>query len=138
LLVRFPQAAVSAAFAPVEERVEILATVDHEHRKAVTQATNAGAGVRRSRWSARDYCRLDVCKTSLRHDRVVKAHRYAAGGIADYWIVNLAERQLEILRKPDPDPSRAGRFRYARVTLVPADGLAAPLAKPEARTPVPD
>jgi Uma2 family endonuclease len=81
---------------------------------------------------------VEVADSSLRHDRVVKAHRYAAARIADYWIVNLAERQLEIHRKPEPDPDRPGRFRYAEVTLVPADGHAAPLAKPQARIAVAD
>lgn len=80
----------------------------------------------------------EVSETSLRHDRVVKAHRYAAAGIADYWIINLAERQLEIRRKPEPDPERVGRFRYAEVTIIPADGFAAPLAKPEAKIAVAD
>lgn len=81
---------------------------------------------------------VEVADTSLRHDRVVKAHRYAAAGIADYWIVNLAERQLEIHRKPEPDSARPGRFHYAEVTIVPADGQAAPLAKPQARIVVAD
>jgi len=81
---------------------------------------------------------VEVADTSLRHDRVVKAHRYATAGIADYWIVNLAERQLEIHRKPEPDPDRPGRFHYAEVTIVPADGHAAPLAKPQARIGVAD
>ncbi len=76
---------------------------------------------------------VEASESSLRHDRVVKAHRYAMAGIADYWIVNLAERQLEIYRKPEPDADRPGRFRYAEVTIVPADGHAAPLARPEAR-----
>ncbi len=80
----------------------------------------------------------EVSESSLRHDRVVKAHRYAMAGIADYWIVNLAERQLEIHRKPEPDPDRSGRFRYAEVTIVPADGHASPLARPTARIAVAD
>ncbi|HKI20435.1 MAG TPA: Uma2 family endonuclease [Isosphaeraceae bacterium] len=81
---------------------------------------------------------VEVAESSLRHDRVVKAHRYAMAGIEDFWIVNLAERQLEIQRKPEPDPDRAGRFRYAEVTIVPADGYASPLARPEARVAVAD
>jgi Uma2 family endonuclease len=73
----------------------------------------------------------EVAETSLRHDRVVKAHRYAFAGIADYWIVNIVDRQLEVYRQPGPDPDRPGRFRYADVTIVPADGQVAPLAKPD-------
>ena len=63
---------------------------------------------------------------------MLKAHLYARAGIADYWIVNLHDRQLEVHRSPGPDPARKGRFRYAEVTIVPADGQVAPLAAPEA------
>jgi hypothetical protein len=81
---------------------------------------------------------VEVADSSLRHDRVVKAHRYAAASIADYWTVNLAQRQLEVHRKPEPDPARPGRFHYAELTIVPADGHAVPLAKPSARIAVAD
>jgi Uma2 family endonuclease len=75
---------------------------------------------------------VEACESSLRYDRVVKAHRYALAGIADYWIVNLIDRQLEIYRNPEPDPARPGRFRYADTTIVPEDGHARPLARPDA------
>jgi Uma2 family endonuclease len=73
----------------------------------------------------------EVSDSSLHYDRVIKAHRYARAGVADYWIVNLIDRQLEVHRNPGPDPSRPGRFRYADVIIVPADGHVAPLAQPD-------
>ena len=91
--------------------------------------------------SPRDYARahprtarliVEVSDATLRKDRVLKAHLYARAGIADYWIVNLVDRQLEIRRNPGPDPSRRGRFAYADVTIVPATGHASPLAAPQA------
>lgn len=97
--------------------------------------------------SFRDYSRvhprtavliIEVSDSTLRKDRELKGHLYAHAGIADYWIVNLVDRQLEIYRKPGPDPDRKGRFRYADVMIVPADGHASPLAKPEARITVAD
>jgi Uma2 family endonuclease len=81
---------------------------------------------------------VEVADSSLRHDRVVKAHRYARAGIADYWIVNLIDRQLEVHRNSGPDPDRPGRFRYANVTIVPADGSIAPLAQPDRQIQVAD
>jgi Uma2 family endonuclease len=81
---------------------------------------------------------VEVSDSSLRRDRTIKAHLYAQAGLADYWIVNLFDRQLEIHRNPGPDPDRAGRFRYAEVTIVPADGQASPLARPEALIAVAD
>jgi Uma2 family endonuclease len=80
----------------------------------------------------------EVAETTLRYDRVVKAHRYALAGIADYWILNLIDRQLEVHRNPEPDPSRQGRFHYAGVTIIPADGSVAPLAQPGAQVAVAD
>jgi hypothetical protein len=71
----------------------------------------------------------EISDSSLNYDRVVKAHRYALARIADYWIVNLVDRQLEVYRNPRPDPDRPGRFRYTDVIIVPADGQVAPLAK---------
>jgi Uma2 family endonuclease len=72
---------------------------------------------------------LEVADSSLRQDRLIKSHRYAWAGIADYWIVNLVDRRLEVHRNPGPDPDRPGRFCYADVTIVPADGQMSPLAK---------
>jgi Uma2 family endonuclease len=73
---------------------------------------------------------VEVSDATLRKDRGLKAHIYAHAGVADYWIVNLIDRQLEIHRNPGRDPSRKGRYRYADVTIVPADGQASPLAAP--------
>jgi Uma2 family endonuclease len=81
---------------------------------------------------------VEISDSTLRKDRVLKAHIYARAGIADYWILNLNDRQLEIHRNPVPDASRKGRYRYADVTVVPADGRATPLAAPQARIAVAD
>lgn len=45
---------------------------------------------------------VEVAATSLPQDRLTKAAIYAAAGIPEYWIVNLRDRALEILREPDP------------------------------------
>ncbi len=97
--------------------------------------------------SARDYAEahptgalliVEISDATLRKDQTIKTHLYARAGIQDYWILNLVDRQLEIYRRPVPDPEKPGRFRYADVTIVPAEGHAAPLAKPEARIAVAD
>ena len=72
--------------------------------------------------------KVEVADSSLRHDRVVKAHRYAGNDIG-YWIVNIVDRQLEVHRIPGPDPARPGRYCYSDVTFVAADGRVIPLAQ---------
>ena len=43
---------------------------------------------------------VEVADTSLAFDRSQKQRIYAAAGIAEYWIVNLPERKLEVYRRP--------------------------------------
>jgi hypothetical protein len=74
---------------------------------------------------------VEVADSSLRYDRKIKGHRYAQAGIADYWILNLVDRQLEVYRKPMPDPAHPGRYHYTEVTIIPASGRASPLARPD-------
>ena len=81
---------------------------------------------------------IEVSETSLRLDLGQKAGLYAKAGIADYWVVNLRDSQLVVHRRPEPDPASPGKFHYAEVTIVPADGSVSPLARPEARIAVAD
>jgi len=60
---------------------------------------------------------VEVSQTTLRFDRATKAEIYAASGIEDYWIVNLAERQLEVRRRPMPEPASRTGFRYTDVNF---------------------
>jgi len=81
---------------------------------------------------------VEISDSTLRKDRTLKVHLYAFAGLPDYWLLNLVDRQLEIYRNPGPDPARKGRFTYADVTIIPADGHASPLAAPGARIAVAD
>lgn len=66
---------------------------------------------------------VEVAETSLAYDRGDKARLYARAGFADYWIVNLADRRLEVFR----DPAPAG---YRTVASLVAGDEIAPLAAP--------
>lgn len=44
---------------------------------------------------------VEVALSSLNRDRVGKMPIYARAGIIEYWIVNLADQQLEVFRNPD-------------------------------------
>lgn len=80
----------------------------------------------------------EVALTGLAIARGRKASAYARGGIADYWIVNLVDRVLEVHRDPvRPDPAR-GRWGYAVIETFGADSSVTPLATPAARIRVAD
>lgn len=72
---------------------------------------------------------IEVANTTLSFDRNTKARLYAGSGIADYWIINLSGRCIEVLRDPDP----AG---YAtKLVFTPGDVIR-PLALPDLSFPV--
>jgi Uma2 family endonuclease len=62
-------------------------------------------------------CVIEVADSSLHHDRVTKKRIYAKGGIAQYVIVNLIDRVVEVWDAPV-----AGADRYLRdATLRPGE-----------------
>lgn len=69
---------------------------------------------------------VEVSHSSVVKDRTWKTRVYARAGIPEYWIVNLAKRQLEVHRDPDLED---GRYRSLS-TLAPG-GRVSPLALPE-------
>ena|SRR5438105_5557032 len=62
---------------------------------------------------------IEVADTSLQYDRTVKLSLYARHGIRETWIVNLAERKLEIYRQPGDGRYRAKLERQAADTVSP-------------------
>jgi Uma2 family endonuclease len=67
---------------------------------------------------------IEVAESSLAYDCGEKADLYAAAGIADYWVVNLPDRCIEVRRDPEK-----GRYR-SLVTCRERDEVR-PLAEPE-------
>jgi Uma2 family endonuclease len=60
---------------------------------------------------------LEVADTTLASDRGRKASLYASAGLADYWILNLIDRQLEVRRDPIPDTEQRYGFGYATAAV---------------------
>jgi Uma2 family endonuclease len=56
---------------------------------------------------------IEVAESSLSYDRTSKAQAYAASGIPEYWIVNLIDRQVEVLTDPDPGKKSYRQQRHA-------------------------
>jgi Uma2 family endonuclease len=73
---------------------------------------------------------VEVSDTTLSYDRRPKGSLYAAAGIADYWIVNIPNNQLEVYRDPVADPSERFGFRYNSRTILVAGEFVTPLALP--------
>ncbi|MCU0543989.1 MAG: Uma2 family endonuclease [Oscillatoriaceae cyanobacterium Prado104] len=65
---------------------------------------------------------VEVSDRTLQRDRTIKKRIYARAGIPIYWIVNLAESQVEVYSQPlvgvDP-PDYDRRLNYGRSALVP-------------------
>jgi Uma2 family endonuclease len=81
---------------------------------------------------------VEVSDSTLASDRNHKGSLYAAAGIADYWIVNLVQRQLEVYRDAVADSTQPFGYRYnSRTILDPVDTVS-PLAAPQARIVVAD
>jgi Uma2 family endonuclease len=114
---------------------------------ALTDDSEPEPDVAVARGSRRDYSRehparpalvVEVAESSLSLDRGHKGSLYARAGVADYWILNLVERLLEIYREPILDPTTRFGWRYASLEILAPVVSAAPLAAPAARIPVSD
>nr|CAA9231927.1 hypothetical protein AVDCRST_MAG63-1013 [uncultured Armatimonadetes bacterium] len=73
---------------------------------------------------------VEVSDWTLAFDRADKARMYARSGVADYWVVNLRARQVEVHRGPDA-PGYADVRAFAE-----GESVRPPLAPPDA-APIP-
>jgi Uma2 family endonuclease len=71
---------------------------------------------------------VEVADSSLAFDRARKGSLYARAQIQDYWIVNLAERVLEVYREPAMDAGAAFGWRYRSATHLAPPATVTPLA----------
>lgn len=55
---------------------------------------------------------VEVSETSLDRDKAEKKIAYARGGVAQYWIINLVDRQVEVYS----DPASTG-YRSSRILM---------------------
>jgi len=62
---------------------------------------------------------VEVADASLRFDRMVKLPIYAAGGIAEFWIVNLEGEVIEVHREPTGDSYAARRVATRGESITP-------------------
>lgn len=62
---------------------------------------------------------VEVAGSSLARDRGSKAAVYAASGVREYWIVNLAERTIEARTDPQHDGYRTVRIVRSHESITP-------------------
>jgi Uma2 family endonuclease len=87
---------------------------------------------------ARPVLVVEVALSRLGFDRDHKGSLYARARLADYWIVNLPDRRLEVYRGPVPDRAAAFGWRYGTALALGPEERVAPLAAPEASVTVAD
>lgn len=74
---------------------------------------------------------VEVADTTLAYD-TTKAELYATAGVPEYWVLDVAGRQLHVFRSPAPLPAGLGATAYqTHLTLSPTDTVS-PLAVPNA------
>ena len=87
---------------------------------------------------ARPVLIVEVSLSRLAFDRDGKGSLYARAGIADYWIVNLPDRRLEVYREPVAHGAAPFGWRYGRVVTLGPDERVSPRAAPAAAIAVAD
>ncbi len=69
------------------------------------------------------YLIIEVADSSLAYDREIKAKAYARSPIADYWVLNVNDRQLHVFREPAENG-------YQSELILGEDGSISPLQFP--------
>src|SRR3989449_4637355 len=73
---------------------------------------------------------VEVSESSLAVDRHHKGSLYARAGLADYWVLNLVDRVLEVYREPATGSAAPFGWRYTRSEVFDAAARVTPLAAP--------
>lgn len=81
---------------------------------------------------------VEIADSSLAYDMREKAHSYAAGGIADYWVVDLTNRKVHVFRDLVADPTSPFQARYRTATSHGPTEVVTPLAAPHGTVKVAD
>ena len=81
---------------------------------------------------------VEVALSRLGFDRDRKGSLYARAGLADYGIVNLPDRRLEVYRGPVPDGAALFGWRYGSAQALGPDERISPLALRDAAVTVAD
>ena len=70
---------------------------------------------------SRAFLIVEVSRSRLRYDRMVKQPLYARIGVPEYWIVNVVDREVEVYRQPSADGYRSVETRREGDVIAPAE-----------------
>jgi Uma2 family endonuclease len=73
---------------------------------------------------------VEIAESSLGYDTHSKASVYAAGGIQEYWVVDLVHRGLIVFRDPAADPIEPYGAAYRSRQVLDSAATVSPLAAP--------
>jgi Uma2 family endonuclease len=79
---------------------------------------------------------IEVAESSLAYDRDRKGPLYAAGGLQEYWLVNLPDRCLEVYRQSVPDATSFSGWRYQERQVLREGERISPVVAPAVMVPV--
>lgn len=132
--------ALRTAFGPGWEiRTQGPVALDAESEPEPDVAVVPGtAGDYRAAHPSRPVLTVEVSQSSLGSDRERKGSLYARAGLAEYWVLNLTDRWLEVYREPVADTAAPFGWRYARRDTLTVGAAVTPLAAPGARVEVSD
>ncbi|XZN90194.1 MAG: Uma2 family endonuclease [Microcoleus sp.] len=82
------------------------------------------------------YLIIEVADSSLTYDREVKAKIYARSGIADYWVLNVNDRQLHVFREPVENGYQSELILGENGSISPLHFPAVNIAIPEMLPPI--
>lgn len=81
---------------------------------------------------------VEVSRTSLKYDKTTKSLLYSAMAIPEYWVLDLANRNLIVHRDPVADQSSSFESRYASIVALGEEASVSPLEMPAASIPIRD
>ena len=138
--IRLAQRVLTAAFGPGwDVRAQLpLALDDESEPEPDVSVVRGGPRDYRDAHPQRPVLVVEVALSRLRFDREHKGSLYARARVPDYWIVNLADRRLEVHREPIPDAAAPFGWRYTQTVALAGDARACPLAAPDATVTVAD
>jgi len=138
--IRLVERALTAAFGPgwdVRQQMPVALDDDSEPEPDVCVVPGEPRDYRDAH-PTRPVLVVEVALSRLGFDRERKGSLYARAGLAEYWLVNLSDRRLEVYREPIPDGAARYGWRYGSAQALGADAVVAPLAKPSASVRVAD